>query len=211
MGGPARRGQETEKENIGEADRKVDFSIYTFMTVMNPDELLRFLIEQGSLWVQTQRDRHRPASRALTAPERAVFGPFFGEQVLDVGRVRYVPVIENPGFYADLRALGVPPPIDFREMEGITFVDTVLVSGRHHPHDPPLPALLFHELVHVVQYSLLGRGRFIERYVHGWAQNGQNYFRIPMGENAYALQAQYERNPRLAFSVETEVRRQLEL
>ena len=96
-------------------------------------------------------------------------------------------------------------------MEGITFVDTILVSQGHHPYDPPSPTLLFHELVHVVQYALLGRDALVERYVRGWAENGQKYFRIPLERDAYALQARYEALPQQGFSVQTEVRRQLGL
>ena len=178
---------------------------------MNPEQILRYLVENGKAWAQTQRDLHRPASRPLTVPEKAAFGPFFDAQILDSARVCRVPVIGNPGFYANLEAMGIPAPLDFTTSQGITFIDTILVSDREHPPAELLEPLLFHELVPVVQYHVLGRDAFVERYVHGWAENGQDYFRIPLERDAYALQARFEALPKQGFSVQTEVHRQLGL
>ena len=162
-------------------------------------------------WVQAQRDYHRRTARMLTLSEKAALKPFFESRIPDTARVKRVSLIENPSFYADLDAMGIPPPFDFTQMEGITFVDTILVSDRHDASTETLVPLLFHELVHVVQYALLGRDTFVERYVLGWAENGQDYFRIPLESHAYDLQARHESNPLQGFSVEAEVRRQLEL
>lgn len=102
--------------------------------------------------------------------------------------------------------MGVPPPLDFREMEGITFVDMILVSEARHPHNPPQLGLVFHELVHVVQYAVLGVSAFADRYVRGWAKWGQVYRRIPLERHAYALQENFERDPTQGFDVEEVVR-----
>lgn len=176
---------------------------------MNPEELLQYLIEHGRTWVQAQRDHHRPSARTLTTTEKAAFRPFFAEPILNSARVKRVPIVENPPFYADLEAIGIPTLLDFMDSEGITFVDTILISQKHHPHEPPLLPTLFHELVHAVQYSVLGRDAFVERYVNGWAEAGQDYFENPLEKGAYQLQKRYEAEPQQAFSVEEEVRRQL--
>ncbi len=176
---------------------------------MNLEDLLTYLIEKGRYWVQEQRNDHRPASRTLTEAEKVAFRPFFGEGILNISRVKRVPVIENPGFYSELRAMGIPPPLDFTTMEGITFIDTVLISDSEHPQHEPLAALLFHELVHVVQYAWLGKDAFVERYVRGWAEGGQDYFAIPLERDAYQLQARYEAQPQQGFSVVAEVIRRL--
>src|SRR5713101_6390197 len=178
---------------------------------MNPEELLRHLVENWRAWVQAQRDHHRRSARKLTLSEKVALNPFFENRILDIARGKRVPLIENPGFYVDLNALGIPSPLDFTNSHGITFMDTILVSDRYCPSTEPLVPLLFHELVHVVQCALLGRDAFVEHYVLGWAENGQDYFRIPMESHAYALQTRYEANPLQGFSVEAEVRRQLGL
>lgn len=178
---------------------------------MTLEELLPYIIEQGRVWVQAQRDHHRPRARPLAAAERAALEPFFEGHILDIARVGRVPIVENPGFYEELEARGVSVPLDFADSEGITFVDTVLISQEHHPQDPPQLPLLFHELVHAVQYSLLGRDTFVERYVRGWAEAGQDYSANPLERSADQLQERYEAEPRRAFSVEAEVRRHLGL
>ena len=178
---------------------------------MTLEELLPYIIEQGRVWVQAQRDHHRPCARPLAAAERAALEPFFEGHILDIARVGRVPIVENPGFYEELEARGVSVPLDFADSEGITFVDTVLISQEHHPQDPPQLPLLFHELVHAVQYSLLGRDTFVERYVRGWAEAGQDYSANPLERSADQLQERYKAEPRRAFSVEAEVRRHLGL
>jgi hypothetical protein len=175
----------------------------------SPAQLLGFLIENGRTWVRSQRDRHRLGGRTLTPAERAALRPFFEERILDSARIVSVPVISNPDFYAGLAALGVPPPLDFTVMAGITFIDTILVSDREHLASDPLELLLFHELVHVVQYDLLGTDVFVEQYVRGWAENGQDYFAIPLERDAYELQNRFVQRRANGFSVKTEVCRQL--
>ncbi len=169
---------------------------------MNQERLFRFLITNGQEWVRGQRNRYRPAARPLLEVERAVMRPFFGDQILNDARVLHVPFIENPDFYSELRAVGIPPPLDFRQMEGITFVDTILVSDARHPHNPPRPGLVFHELVHVVQYAVLGVSDFVDRYVRGWAKWGRSYAKIPLERHAYTLQEHFEHDPTQGFNVE---------
>ncbi|HKK28450.1 MAG TPA: hypothetical protein VKB18_10235 [Gemmatimonadota bacterium] len=95
--------------------------------------------------------------------------------------------IDNPPFYREIgRVL-----LDFTGMSGITFRDTVVVHAERVPEPPPL-ALLFHELVHVVQFEALGVTEFTRRYVAGWAEGGFSYHAIPLERQAYRLQAGFE-------------------
>lgn len=164
----------------------------------NGEELLQYLIERGAAWVARQRDLHRPGAMMLDREARAALAPFFGAEVLSSACFKTVARIENPEFYAHLRARGVAIPLDFTTMEGITFVDTVLVKRAPR-------SLVFHELVHVVQYRVLGAAEFVHRYVRGWAANGYQYAAIPLERDAYALQARFEADPAAGFSVEKEV------
>ena len=59
-----------------------------------------------------------------------------------------------------------------------------------------------------MQYKILGLDEFMERYVRGWAENGSDYFRIPLEVMAYELQEQYEVR-KDSFPVEKEVARLL--
>jgi hypothetical protein len=65
---------------------------------------------------------------------------------------------------------------------------------------------LFHELVHVVQYTKLGLSAFAAKYVTGFL-NGGSYEAIPLEMNAYELDERFAEAPMNGFSVETEVQR----
>ena len=89
-------------------------------------------------------------------------------------------------------------------MAGITFVDTI-VAVKPWMWTSDRVSLLFHECVHVCQYRILGIDRFFEEYVKGWAQNGFDYYSIPMEKDAYELEHLFSASSQGSFSVETEV------
>ena len=174
---------------------------------MLTEELLTFFERQGSKWVGNVRQQQRSRGRTLTPVERAAFAPFFHPSLLDNVRVSRVPSLPNPDFYAFLLEQSIAIPLDFTRMAAITFVDTILLSARHAVTGQEIP-LLFHELVHVVQYSALGLDEFLRRYVRGWASNGFQYSRIPLERWAYELEARF-RSGGPPFGVAAEVKRQL--
>ena len=151
---------------------------------------------------------HRPLGRVLTPSELEAVAPYFDESLLRTVRIARVPSISNPDFYSFLLEQSIAIPLDFTQMAAITFVDTILVSEHQ-----PLPAteempLLFHELVHVVQYDVLGLDEFVSRYVRGWASHGFRYSGIPLERWAYELDARFRAGAPV-FSVAAEVGRQL--
>ncbi len=178
---------------------------------MDIQVVIDFLIQNGAEWVRAQRDLYRPTARPLTTEEKAAFAGFFDAQTLDSAQIKNVPVIQNPEFYGQLSALGVSTPLDFTMMAGITFEDTILISVTRTLPSTPFAPLLFHELVHVVQYETLGLQGFVVQYIRGWEQNGFQYAAIPLEHDAYELQSRYESQPQQAFSVRAEVRRRLGL
>lgn len=108
--------------------------------------------------------------------------------------------IGNPPFYGELVKMGFELGAlpDFAGMAAITFIDTVVSNG---PYDD---RLLFHELVHVVQYERLGLSAFSAKYVTGFLAGG-TYEAIPLERNAYELDARFAKWPQDAFSVGAEV------
>jgi hypothetical protein len=168
---------------------------------MKPAELITFFIENAIHWVGEQRYIHRHHARDLTDAGKDKFGSFFGPEILDIVSIRLVPVIENPGFYSDIRDLQLPRLLDFNTAQGITFKDTILISDRFVRTDSLVKAILFHELVHVVQYRVLGLEQFISCYVQSWFENGFSYHAIPLEAQAHALQERFERDPGKGFWV----------
>jgi hypothetical protein len=169
---------------------------------MDADALVAFLIPNAQQWIASQRNAHRPHSNPLPATDADILQRYFRPTTLGRSRIRRVPQIENPPFYADLARAGIPMPLDFRQMSGIAFDDTVLISDSYRGTRPGI-SLLFHEMVHVAQYAFLGVSEFALQYVKGWAQNGFDYFAIPLEREAYILQRRFVEAPSVSFSVET--------
>lgn len=101
--------------------------------------------------------------------------------------------------YTMAKMTGIHNLPDFADMAAITFVD-VIVS-----HYEFTDAVLFHELVHVVQYSQMDLKEFATRFINGFIQSG-SYEEIPLEKMAHALEARFSQNPGQPFSVDEEVR-----
>jgi|RifCSP19_3_1023858.scaffolds.fasta_scaffold07142_1 hypothetical protein len=175
---------------------------------MDVTALMAFLVPNAQQWITDQRNIHRAQSSALAKETIETLYRHFRETTLGRAQIRIVSQIENPPFYEDLGKMGVNAPIDFRQMAGITFDDTVLVNKSYASIPPPI-SLIFHELVHVAQYSLLGVNEFARRYVRGWAENGFSYASIPLEHEAYQLQMRFEGSPHSNFSVEEVIEQRL--
>jgi hypothetical protein len=162
-------------------------------------EDLKLFIEQGRRWAAQMHAELWPKGLVLAEPLIRLFSPFFGTNTLRRIRVVNLKEIPNPPFYSLLSTRGIPFPIDFTQMAGITFIDTVIISEtKAQLSEDSLRSLLFHEAVHVVQYEQLGLDRFMNNYVMGWAENGFDYSAIPLERQAYELQSRFDENPRAA-------------
>ena len=87
-----------------------------------------------------------------------------------------------------LSTMGLSRFSDFERMDagGITYLDTYFVRAER-AHDE---SLHFHELVHVIQWRLLGPERFLRLYADGLERLG--YRNSPLEEMAYSLQHKFE-------------------
>lgn len=155
----------------------------------------------GSLWLLSRRRVYRRSARALTDDERSRLGPCFSPELLDTVRVADVARLENPAGYRVARRLGFGAALDLTTVGGMAFVDTVVIVERRGKADRI--GTLFHELVHVAQFRVLGVRGFTREYVRGWLECGREYLRIPLERDAYELQARFMRGE--AFVVEAEV------
>jgi hypothetical protein len=159
-------------------------------------------IEQVTEWVATYIADQRSSflKRARPIPPELVNSvqPFFSKDILSGVQVVRGRAGE-PAFYSQLREMGIRNPPAFSDMAGITFQDVVV-------HIEPLTAaLLFHELVHAVQYKHLGLRGFAERYVCGFL-NGGSYEEIPLEKQAYGLENNFVGDASIVFSVEDNVK-----
>jgi len=165
---------------------------------------LESIIQQVAAYIAQQRETYRNVAAPLSLEQRGTLRHFFLEPTLNSARLLVLTRqrVANPPFYRQLIEMGLEAAAlpDFERMAAITFVDTVV------SYAPFTLGLLFHELVHVVQYEQLGVGEFAARYVRGFL-NGGSYAAIPLEMNAYGLEARFASSPTLAFSVNSEVQK----
>ena len=121
--------------------------------------------------------------------------------VLEKAKVVYVSEVPAP----PLSAIGLSQFSDFENMNagGITYLDTFF-SRNEMRGDEALP---FHELVHVIQWQVLGPKSFVAAYADGLERIG--YRASPLETMAYTLDSVF-RNSQTPFDAATVIREQLQ-
>lgn len=164
---------------------------------------VEWIVQQVVAYIEHQRQTYRPGAMALSLSQKTAMRPFFPASTLDAARLVVLARerVSNPPFYAELMKMGFEAATlpDFAHMAAITFVDTVV------SHERFTDRLLFHELVHVVQFEKLALQEFAAKYVRGFLSGG-SYEAIPLERNAYQLDARFAATPAKPFSVNAEVR-----
>src|SRR6266851_9341482 len=162
------------------------------------DEQVALIIQQVAAYIGQQQQNYRTKASPLSQNQRTAMLPFFPASTLETAQVVILTGerVGNPPFYGDLVTMGFEAGSlpDFSQMAAITFVDTVVSHG---PYDA---RLLFHELVHAVQYEKLGLTEFAAKYVKGFLSGG-SYEAIPLEMNAYELDARFAAAPTSTFAV----------
>jgi hypothetical protein len=166
--------------------------------------LVDVLTTPGETWVRSQRARFRPHAMRLEPTLLQPLSAHFGEPTLASARFARTNRIQKPDFLHRLGRM----VLDVARMQGITYVDTIVVSDRY-VRGPISVGLAFHELVHVVQYEVLGTREFVRRYVEGWVDGGYQYEAIPLERMAYELQRRFH-DGTLDEPAETTIRAALE-
>src|SRR5260370_42261313 len=112
---------------------------------LTPDQIAYFA-RQVAQYISSQRIAYLTAAAPIERDHRDPLAPFFPDGLLTGARLAVVAQpIANPSFYPALRQIGFDNLPDFSTMAAITFVDVVV------SHVQVTRALLFHEMVHVVQ------------------------------------------------------------
>jgi hypothetical protein len=166
-----------------------------------PPAMISQLANMVEEYVTSSRKKYAPQAVPLTDAQRSAMQPFFSSAVLDSARLCVLrgTRVQNPSMYAMAKMMGIRNLPDFAAMTAITFVD-VIVS-----HQEFTEALLFHELVHVAQFSQMDLKEFAARFVNGFIQGG-SYEEVPLEQMAHALEDRFSQNATQVFSVDDEVR-----
>jgi hypothetical protein len=161
------------------------------------------LVAEAVAWMQQQRNKYRPLSNPLSEPEKIQLRPFFPTEIVDGLRIKDVSqagaTIPYPPFYERVRAGGSRVVPDAAHMTAIPFVDVGLFNRQ------PTLRTVFHTLVHVTQFSVLGLESVMKGYFKALNESGL-WMVVPYEEQAYTLDARYTKDPSDIFSVEAEIR-----
>jgi hypothetical protein len=152
-----------------------------------------------------REETYLPRGISLSPMQKHNVRGFFPERVLDTVKVLQLEDerIPNPPFQERARKRGYRLMLDFAHMAEITHPRLVIFQEKM------TPRLLFHSLVHVVQYEMLGRERYLELYVRAFVETG-SYTTVPMEMQAFNMDERFTEDPTNIFSVEAEVRAWLE-
>ena len=169
------------------------------------DEQVEWIVKEVAAYIQKQRQLFIARAVPVNSNQKAALQSFFPASVLDSARTVVLSSsqrVSNPYFYGNLVAMGFTAGSlpDFSQMAATTFVETIVSHGQL------TDRTLFHELVHVVQYTRLGLSTFAAKYVTGFLKGG-SYEAIPLEMNAYQLDERFASAPMNSFSVETEVQK----
>lgn len=129
-------------------------------------------------WVHQQILFYNQDSSPLRKSEAELLKHHYPTSTLNNTRLSFVDTIENPPFYIDLQQSGISNLINFNNTAGITFGNCIVISKKFEHTSSEFTSLLFHEMVHVVQYEVLGIEKFIFEYFSGWIKNGYSYYKI---------------------------------
>jgi hypothetical protein len=161
------------------------------------------LIGEAVAWMHQQRDYYHPLSDPLSETVKASLLSFFPSDILEELRINDVSktggVIPYPPFYERVRAGGARVVPDAAHMTAIPFVDVAVFNRQ------PTLRTIFHTLVHVTQFSVVGLEKVMAGYFKALNDSGL-WMVVPYEEQAYNLDARYTKDPDKAFSVEAEVR-----
>lgn len=151
-------------------------------------------------FVRKERERFASVATSLRPAERAVFAPFGSPVLLDSVRVAEPQALGlyNPAFVYRARQRGFTHMPDFVHQAELTFGEIIVLQDRGNLR------LLFHGLVHVAQYHLLGIDRYTEAYVRAFVRSGL-HVTIPFEVHAFDLDRRFTASPQSPFSIEDEV------
>ena len=144
-------------------------------------------------WIQKTLAEHARAARPVASLGFRRLPEYYDAELLELSRAVVVASVPIP----PLSAMGLGRFSDFERMDagGITYLNTYFVRADHAADE----SLHFHELVHVVQWRLLGPEKFLRLYADGLERIG--YRKSPLEEMAYSLQHRFDHEAQ-PFSVE---------
>jgi hypothetical protein len=155
------------------------------------------------IYIRHQRDRLDRSAYPLAKIAKTSMQAYFPVEVLESVRVIIAdPLpIADPPFSNVVNRLGFDFPSPSLT-DAITF--DYIIAAKERMDE----SVLLHELVHVVQFQLMGVRAFAHEYIRGFLDT-RDYFSIPLERCAFDLQFRFEKAAG-AIDAEAEIRRYLQ-
>jgi hypothetical protein len=159
---------------------------------MTPQEFQRFF-PQVMGWIHQTLAAYDKAAQSIASRKFARLPHYFSQAQLEATKVVVIDRVPLP----PLSSIGLTQFTEFErgDYDGITYLNTVFVK-RPHANDEELH---FHELIHVIQWRVLGPERFLAVYAEGLERFG--YRDSPLEKMAYDAQELFVRS-RQVFDAE---------
>ena len=150
-------------------------------------------------WIQRTLNAHAGEKRSTASFNFKRLPRYFSRELLNSANVVVTDHLPRP----PLSALGLREFASFEKqpMSGITYLDTYFLE----PDAAADESLHFHELVHVVQWQVLGPRDFLLLYAVGLLDQG--YSDSPLEKMAYDHQRRFS-SGEPSYMIEAEVRKQ---
>lgn len=151
-------------------------------------------------WIQKTLEEHKSQTRSVESMGFQRLPQYFPRQLLTQAKVIHVDVVPMP----PLSAIGLSQFAGFENMQadGITYIDTFFMRNQRKQEE----SIYFHELIHVVQWLILGPKFFIAAYADGLERI--DYRPSPLEMMAYTLESVF-RHSKHPFDAVTVVKEQL--
>ena len=143
-------------------------------------------------WIQSTLAAHAGKKRAVALCGFPRLPHYFSDETLASSKVVLVDRLPVP----PLSRMGLPQFAVFEHgnFNGITYLDTFFLK----PAVAKDEATHFHELIHVIQWRILGTKEFLRMYADGLERFG--YWMSPLEKMAYDAEAAFSRS--VAFDAE---------
>jgi hypothetical protein len=151
-------------------------------------------------WIRQTIVDHEHSARTVGSRGFKRLRLYFSQELLDTTKVIGISRVPVP----PLPSMGLQRFRNFErgDWDGITYLDTIFLKRTKAADEQ----LYFHELIHVVQWRLLGPERFLKLYADGLEKFG--YRDSPLERMAYAAQAEFSRSKQ-PFDAQAMVLREL--
>jgi hypothetical protein len=168
---------------------------------MSPEEFAR-VYPPLIAWIRNTLAASAPAAHTIASHGFSRLPLYFTEKTLATTKVVLVDPLPMP----PLSSMGLARFADFvrGNFDGITYMDTIFVKPTQSNNEN----VHFHELVHVIQWRLLGPDRFLLSYANGLECFG--YRQSPLEAMAYDAEAAFASSTAI-FNVEEMVAEKLGL